>query len=463
MADWALGDRELRWAVGGAFLAALAGSMALVSLYEWVGLAGVVIGPTLVLLLWYLPEFWVALLFSSGIFKEWATLALPIFRTLDFTLVLALLALVAYLLRWLRQPRGMPVSQWASLLTFAVFAGYLLLSVSWSPSPAYGLSKALSFAGFGGVLFLAASGMAGRESVVRSLWVLFFMALGTSIYTVATLSRALGNLPKIYEFYRASFLGVNPISYAQWLGTIAVASFALGPGLRSRGARLLAYAGSLLMTAVVLAANSRGPTLSLLICLLALAFLESRRRHSLRPLRWLALGVVVVVSLVSLLPEKLVSRYSDFSTERSWVSQIQSRLTMYQRLRAWERAFDVTTEDMATATLGLGSGGFSHEYYHEDVPWWPHNIFLEVLCEGGAIGLLLLLGHWATLLVGVSAARSKAAHRDASLGRIYLAVGLGILFLFVGAQFSGDLSHNRRLWYFLGLLCAVNSDAADSK
>ncbi len=431
--------------------------------FEWKGVLGIVGIMAFALITWHVPEFWIALLFSSGIFKEWATLSIPLFRAVDFTVALSALAALAGFLHWVRQPRGMGFAHWASLLTFAALASYLLLSVSWSPAPKYGLSKALSFAGFGGVLFLTTSALGHPKAVLRSLWILFALAVGTSIYTLVTLVRSVGNLPKILEFYRASFLGVNPISYAQWAGAVAVASLAIAPVVRTRWRRVLAYLGSAILVIVVLAANSRGPMLCLVLTVAVLVLAEARRSRSYRALAWMTGAVIVFLLAISLLPKQLVSRYSDFSEERGGFYAVGSRLTVYQRLRAWESAVDVSLAEPTTMAFGLGCGGFAHAYYHADVQWWPHNIFLEVLSEGGIVGLLLLAGHWGTFLLLGRRRGAGIRPTDESRRRIYLALGLALLFLFIGAQFSGDLSHNRRLWYFLGLLNAANSEAERSE
>ncbi len=441
------------------FLLLLALSFTILSTYEfgWMGVAFllVIVGGALVT--WYLPEFWTAALFSSGIFKEWATANIPLFAQFDFTVALSMMALLAHVLYRLRQREALTLPGLSGLLTFAVLAAYLLLSTSWSSAPGYGLSKAFSFAGFGGVLFLTASGYNRLQRIRSTFWILFVFGVATSVYTLVTLSQALSNLPKILEFYRASFLGVNPISYAQWVGVIAVVSLVLVSGVRSRPRRILVYVGSGIMILAVLAANSRGPMLSLLVSLLGLGVIQFRHTRSVRVFAWVgAIGGLMLI-LVSLLPSQLVSRYSDFSSSKTGEAQVQSRITVYQRLRLWQTALDLPTEGVDTALFGVGCGAFGHVYYRGDVAWWPHNIFLEVLSEGGLVGLLLLLTHWGTLLADTVDAKRKQTASAGSFQRVYIAIGVAILFLLIGAQVSGDLSHNRRLWYFLGMLVAANS------
>ena len=427
--------------------------------FGWMGVAFLFIVTAGILITWYLPEFWTVALFSSGIFKEWASVNVPLFSHFDFTIALALMALLAYALYRLREGKADTLPDLPALLTFAAFAAYLLLSISWSSAPKYGLSKSFAFAGFGGVLFVTASGYNKLQRVRNAMWILFSLGVSTSVYTLLTLSQALSNLPKILEFYRASFLGVNPISYAQWVGVIAVISLALASAVRSNLLRVLVYAGSALMILAVLAANSRGPFLSLIISLIALGVIQFRHSRSIRMFWWAGGIVILVVLLMSLMPSQLVSRYTDFSSGKTGEAQVQSRVTVYQRLRLWQTAIDLPMESVSTGLFGVGCGAFGHVYYKGDVAWWPHNIFLEVLSEGGVVGLFLLLVHWATVYADTADVKRKlsASKKKENYRRLYIAVGIAVLFFLVGAQVSGDLSHNRRLWYFLGLLLGTNS------
>lgn len=57
--------------------------------------------------------------------------------------------------------------------------------------------------------------------------------------------------------------------------------------------------------------------------------------------------------------------------------------------------------------IGQGAGGWSIAVGSGDVARHPHNLFLEVLVEGGLVGLILLVMLLATALRPVSMARLR--------------------------------------------------------
>jgi O-antigen ligase len=97
---------------------------------------------------------------------------------------------------------------------------------------------------------------------------------------------------------------------------------------------------------------------------------------------------------------------------------------------------------------GIGLGGFAD---HSPL-LYPHNLFLEVLLEGGLIAFLMLC-----LCTGIMIVTLYRRWREID-SRL---VSLLILF-FVGAQFSGDLFDSR--WVFvLGAACIGTPGAPVSK
>jgi len=83
-----------------------------------------------------------------------------------------------------------------------------------------------------------------------------------------------------------------------------------------------------------------------------------------------------------------------------------------------------------------------------DVLSYPHNIFLEILAEGGVIGLLLFLLAVSIGLWHLFSNRAVSVFSDP----VRLTVLLMFVNTFMNAQFSGDLSANRLLWCTIGLM-----------
>jgi O-antigen ligase len=95
--------------------------------------------------------------------------------------------------------------------------------------------------------------------------------------------------------------------------------------------------------------------------------------------------------------------------------------------------------------FGLGLDGFRANSWN-----YPHNIFLEVAVEGGAVGLLLLLNIPRAWLRHVSRAREPVS-------RTYLAA---LALTFVAAQTSGDLFDSRGVFLLVALSLPVAGLAA---
>ncbi|MDQ7053534.1 MAG: O-antigen ligase family protein [candidate division KSB1 bacterium] len=149
------------------------------------------------------------------------------------------------------------------------------------------------------------------------------------------------------------------------------------------------FASLAILTFVISAivANSRGPLFSLL--LIAAFFLA--RRVFLRPrIRYLFVGLGIIALLaviIALLPENLVSRY-DIGSTVSGPSVVQPENTVAMRLKFWQTSLNMATESPLRFFLGHGIGAFGKKWYHTDTRWYPHNIFLEIFSEQGAIGVL---------------------------------------------------------------------------
>ena len=143
-------------------------------------------------------------------------------------------------------------------------------------------------------------------------------------------------------------------------------------------------------------------------------------------------------------------------------------LTLYgevteQRLGTLERLYELTEGDFGTAAtraryyakagelwseaplLGHGTGSWPLLTGSADAPHYPHNVFAELLVEGGAVALVLFL-----MLLGV-------AIRPVTLERLRQdpqALCAMMLFAntFLNAMMSGDLPGNRAMFLMIGML-----------
>ena len=114
-----------------------------------------------------------------------------------------------------------------------------------------------------------------------------------------------------------------------------------------------------------------------------------------------------------------------------------------QRLENYRSSIDIWAEAPIT---GHGIGSWSIMAGFGDTRNYPHNIVLEVLSEGGLVGMLLLA---LVVAVGVGHAARRRLHlTPPGLIAIMLVVNAGL-----NAMVSGDLADNRYLFMTLGLLC----------
>jgi len=398
------------------------------------------------------PELALVLSFSSGIFKEWLSTTVPIFAQFDFTIAIFLLTFASTLFFLAR--KGLVFEQfWHSSLTpLFLFTAFMLLSILYTPSFQYGSIKTFSFVVFNWALFLfPVLTVRDERTAWRIIYWLVLLGCGVSLFTVLTLLR--GIVEKSFLFsYRASFLGISPISFANWVGAITVLLISILPQIHSKVWKRMALFAIVLMTLSVLVANSRGPLLSFLLTGIVIIIVRSLKSGKKQLFLWTIGVALLLVLFFSLLPAQLTSRYTDI-LENDPGSKYFAYYTVNTRLYAWRAAFDMTFDHLKNLLVGVGTGGFSNVFYRQDTRFYPHNIFLEVICELGIVGLFLLSWHFlAVFRPAVRMLRSPLSDAQRTLLFAFL---MAAAFNIIGAQFSGDLNDNRRLWFFLGTLVAM--------
>ena len=146
-------------------------------------------------------------------------------------------------------------------------------------------------------------------------------------------------------------------------------------------------------------------------------------RHRL-DLRSIVLGVLLLLLFLVV----LILGASKFSIEfMAQDGNILSRLELYR---------NAVQQFLASPWWGNGTGGFTEGAFGVDERIFAHNVFLDVLAEGGLIGTVLFLG---VLYFIFLRARRLWRHdtSQSALGWIGLAVCVGRL---VVSMFSADLA-----------------------
>lgn len=401
------------------------------------------------------PEFGLALAFSSGLFKEWLSINVPFFAKFDFTIGIFLLASVSVLFMLLKRGTILSLRYHRSYLPLFLFTAYMIISVLRTPSFNYGSLKSFSFMFFNWGLFLLPAFVITEEKYAQRL-IVFLIILGSAICLVTLSSLTYGLLAhQLLTRFRISFLGINPISFANWVGAINVLLIVIAIcGQRNKYTALVVL-GIILMTLTMLIANSRGPLIGFIATILLIFSSRLVKISKKRLALWIVVAVILIaIAIAAFLPSQLTDRYASMIIQEPGSSNL-ALSSVNTRLYAWRAAFQLATDNVMDFWFGIGIGGFSQIFYGQDLRLYPHNIFLEVFCELGIVGLFFLVWHFVSVFVMVGEANIKTSSGELKL--LTFAFLMAVVFNLVCAQFSGDLNDNRRLWFFLGTLVAMQN------
>lgn len=124
-------------------------------------------------------------------------------------------------------------------------------------------------------------------------------------------------------------------------------------------------------------------------------------------------------------------------------------VSLQYRLDYWSWAIDSWTSSLVSFIIGQGTGSFAMNFVGPGQGVYPHNIFIEISHAGGAIGLLLFLSF---IIVAVKGTAANSVIRQPD----HIAIAGLTLYMFLNAQFSGDIYINKYLFTVIGLLIASN-------
>jgi O-antigen ligase len=236
------------------------------------------------------------------------------------------------------------------------------------------------------------------------------------------------------------------------VGAIAILLVAYLPLIRKKAWLWSAYLTLFLLFATLVAANSRGPMAAFIVTAGLIGFIRFRKKPLGFWLGWIALAVAVMAGLLLVLPEQVTSRYVDLVVQKKGTENV-TFFTVQTRLYNWQAAWAMASNSIRNFLIGAGNGAFSQNLFGQDMRWYPHNMLFEVLSELGVVGVALLVWHF--VAIGRLALLSYRRLVDERARVLLFAFSASAFFNLVGAQFSGDLNDNRRLWFFLGLVVAT--------
>lgn len=300
---------------------------------------------------------------------------------------------------------------------------YMAITSWWSPPEAHDSQKVWEMLMMAGVH--ASLGLCLAYGDVRRLVWWFWLATAG----LTTVMAGLG----VYSYVgqRLSVMGGGPNVYGRsmvlWIVSVA---FLLRCPTRGRG---LLWMGVLVAgTMLTILTASRGAAICLAIALPLLIREPGKllSRQLLCPL----MGIGLALGVIALQVHQLSS---PFGSAQSFVDGLLSQQHPSGRAALFSGAY---LTGMKHPWFGIGLDGFRYTVNTE----YPHNIFLEVFAEGGAMGLVLLM-----IFIG-----SIVRHLWANRRRIDGPTLSGCVAVLVAAQFSGDLFASRGV-FLLALLALV--------
>jgi O-Antigen ligase len=245
---------------------------------------------------------------------------------------------------------------------------------------------------------------------------------------------------ELVETGRLQLVALNPILLGQLGATLAVmAVWVLTNRFKSYGlsAKFIFLAAALVGAGLLIGANSRGPLVSAVVCLLFISLVSGKRSR-------LYAMTLFAVAIISFVP---VTQYVEAEFGISTYTRLfgQSQLTEENTLDRFSRYDSAINNFMNNSLFGSSLEEPKHGGY-------PHNVFIEAMMATGIFGFSLLLVLMVTTFVFAF--------------KLYVSVpGYGwasVLFIqyLVAAQFSGAIYTVNYLWITAGLVIAIYASLA---
>jgi len=397
------------------------------------------------------PEFSLITLFLIPITKGTLEENYIVFQTIDLTVVSIILLVFAVFLKYLKgEIKINIIKEFPQVflsfifLTLVVMAGGL-----YTPAFDSGLYKAGRWLVFNVTIFLTALALLQSQDSSQR----FLKLLGFSAVIVAGML-----LYKLFEYFlqgqitiyilRLSVLNANPIGVARLISIGTVIFFIYANYVDRRLIKYFLYSITIFLFVGLLSTASRGPFLSLIVGLIAFAFIFSQIKN----VRLFAngFGIILVIGIIFILmPEEMVRRYLVFSQMDATVNYngtIQQTSTIHDRLNMWLLCLSTSVDSLKNLLIGLGTGGFSSLFIIRDFRFYPHNIFFEILVELGLVGLSFFIWHIVSIYNKTKDIYKKMIpHKD----KYFTMWVISCITFFTATQFSGNINDNRLLWVFI--------------
>lgn len=321
------------------------------------------------------------------------------------------------------------------MLLWTVFLLYITVSMFWSPSSSYAMSKFLRLGTICTLLLIAPTILFpetkqiynfGKFAVYASLAVAVLIIIG---YLSRDYVRPYALLGSLSHLAPGRIIG---------FGIVVTTYYVLASERRPRLATYGTMLGILLLGIVV--SGSRGPLVAAMLATgtVVVLYLDVERDDRRLAALFLSASFLAAISLfvMHLFFGITVPNFDRIIPllQGEFDPSNQRRLRFYrQGVLLW----------LESPLLGNGVGSYGVWIHGVDVEEYPHNIYLETLSELGVLGLLIL---GALLLVPFRAIVSN--HGSHSLWVLLLGL---FIYALLNASFSQDLQGNRMVYAAVGL------------
>ncbi|WNG58568.1 O-antigen ligase family protein [Archangium gephyra] len=326
------------------------------------------------------------------------------------------------------------------LMAVVGFYGYLGLSTCWAPDKELALWKLyeLVLAGVMSVGFGLAALRQPAERVLDAFWTVVVTATG--LMALAGVGQMVGGGGGA----RLAVLGGGPNVFARLMGLFALGALYFW---YRRGQTWLWIPMAAIGVILALLTGSRGGTLAIIAGLLTFLVVQRVPLRRLALLSLLATAAVVAVAtftpLGKALQHSVEERFLRLTLEYEGGGDSEGTVYLSGREILYAAAYELGLDN---PVMGAGLAAFPAL----ELGVYPHNLFLEVFCEGGGLGLLFL--GWALFVFSRSALRERRGLDGATVGAVMLVL--------LGSQSSGDLYDSRALFLFMVMSSCTSAAGA---
>jgi O-antigen ligase len=424
-----------------------------------------VISPIAIYLACLFPEVMYATFLTAGTFKADRTLAFVIPQSIDLTLLFGTLTVVGASYSVVRNWSTLAYPPRLLVLPYLLFTIWAACTLTFTISPIYGADKFLRFATITSLALFAPFVLPRSIAVFQRLFSTFVLLAVAMVIDVL----AGGVRPGSFELRGAFGSDYLELGRAVGMGLLIVMLFFLVRQmyLRKQGKRwmLVFYAAlSAFLGAGLFLGGGRGPLLATVVTT-AFMFINVSvnvvgnvpfpSRHSMHvPLTTMLLVILITAGLTAFAA----------NTYRSYFAATWARFDVFftsggssvaERARRFDTAAAIATT-WPTSVTGVGIGGFTTAYGRYDARRgeYPHNVFLEIGSELGALGTFAL-----TWMLVWSFRQWSATKRAGQIDLLFIGYTLFAMFIFqlFNASVSGDINDNRLLFACIGLIGAYTA------